>query len=181
MGQILINFWLGYIFYSKLIFLGNSMALNSKKYFYLIWNKIPLGTMTFLVFLVFFKDFGYFRLRKILVLTNSMVLKFHKLINNWNLWPNLWPLNYQKEIYSQTKENKNLLRIMIENPFWYSCSGNMFWIFLIKADNTDDQETKEKSLTFRDLFCVLRAIKLKSRLISKKKHRIWLKKYLNFF
>ena len=42
--------------------------------------------------------------------------KSYKSINNWNFWPNLWPVNYQKETL---KININYwLRIKIENDIF---------------------------------------------------------------
>ena len=60
-------------------------------------------------FFVFFWNFsrilGIFDHQKY---NDSMVLnsKFYKSIYNWNFWPNLWPLNCQKEINSLNKTLK---------------------------------------------------------------------------
>ena len=76
-----------------------------------------------MTFLVFSRILAILIPKNISYMTNSMVLnsKFYKSINNWKFWPNLWPVNYQKEINSQNKTSKiNIhywLRIIIENLF----------------------------------------------------------------
>ena len=72
------------------------------------WDVHTGLKLLFFVLFSFFKDFGYFWVWKILVMTNSMFLnsKSYKSINNWNFWPYLWPVNCPKENNSQNKTSK---------------------------------------------------------------------------
>ena len=81
--------------------------------------------MTFFVFFWFFQGFCVFLITKNISndLFDGAEFGILQINQKFKSWPNLWPLNNQKEINSQNETPKIYihywLRIIIENPFWY--------------------------------------------------------------